>query len=238
MEESKTMTKHKTIGILGGMGAEATVDLYMGIWKYYQNNFGAKYDIDFPPMIIYSIPIPDVVESLENEQVTLEMLQNTAKNLENNGCDFIVIACNTVQFLLENIRQAVNIPIIGIAEINAKHLKTKGIKKVGILATEVAIEKQVYDGAMTNIGISLIKPTAEDQEIVTEVIMTQLAGKTTRSETNKLANIAEHLKFQGAEAILLACTDLPLVINQKDTDVPLINCTETYVNEAAKLAIL
>jgi len=238
MEESKTMTKHKTIGILGGMGAEATVDLYMGIWKYYQNNFGAKYDIDFPPMIIYSIPIPDVVESLENEQVTLEMLQNTAKNLENNGCDFIVIACNTVQFLLENIRQAVNIPIIGIAEVNAKHLKTKGIKKVGILATEVAIEKQVYDGAMTNIGISLIKPTAEDQEIVTEVIMTQLAGKTTRSETNKLANIAEHLKFQGAEAILLACTDLPLVINQKDTDVPLINCTETYVNEAAKLAIL
>ena len=238
MEESKTMTKHKTIGILGGMGAEATVDLYMGIWKYYQNNFGAKYDIDFPPMIIYSIPIPDVVESLENEQVTLEMLQNTAKNLENNGCDFIVIACNTVQFLLENIRQAVNIPIIGIAEVNAKHLKTKGIKKVGILATEVAIEKQVYDGAMTNIGISLIKPTAEDQEIVTEVIMTQLAGKTTRSETNKLANIAEHLKFQGAEAILLACTDLPLVINQKDTDVPLINCTETYVNEAAKLSIL
>ena len=238
MEESKTMTKHKTIGILGGMGAEATVDLYMGIWKYYQNNFGAKYDIDFPPMIIYSIPIPDVVESLENEQVTLEMLQNTAKNLENNGCDFIVIACNTVQFLLENIRQAVNIPIIGIAEVNAKHLKTKGIKEVGILATEVAIEKQVYDGAMTNIGISLIKPTAEDQEIVTEVIMTQLAGKTTRSETNKLANIAEHLKFQGAEAILLACTDLPLVINQKDTDVPLINCTETYVNEAAKLAIL
>lgn len=230
------MNKYKTIGILGGMGAEATVDLYMGIWKYYQDNFGAKYDSDFPPVIIYSVPIPDVVESLENEQVTLGMLQSTAKTLENADCDFIVIACNTVQFLLERIKKTVNIPIIGIAEVNSKYLQGKEVKKVGILATKVTLEKQVYDNAMTKIGISLIKPTDEDQEIVTKVIMTQLAGKAVETETKKLASVAEHLKDQGAEAVLIACTDLPLVLSQDDTSVPLIDCTRIYAEEAAKLA--
>src|SRR3989344_7697176 len=125
--------KKKTIGILGGMGAEATVDLYMGIWKYYQDNFGAKYDSDFPPVIIYSVPIPDVVENLENEAKTLQMLQDTAQTLEKAGCDFILIACNSVQFLLSEIRKSVKTPVIGIAQVNAKILKDKGIYKVGIL---------------------------------------------------------------------------------------------------------
>ena len=129
--------KRKTIGILGGMGAGATVDLYMEIWKYYQTNFGAKYDNDFPPIIIYSVPIPDVVESVENEKLTLEMLQATAQTLEKGGVDFIVIACNTVQFLLDKIRQVVSIPVIGIAEVNAEYLQGKGISKAGILATVI-----------------------------------------------------------------------------------------------------
>jgi len=230
------MTK-KTIGILGGMGAEATVDLYMGIWKYYQYNFGAKYDKDFPPVIIYSVPIPDVVESLENEQITLEMLRNTAQTLEKGKCDFIVIACNTVQYLLNQIRDAVNIPIVGIAEVNASYLKGRGIKKVGILSTEITINKKVYDGDLEKIGITLIKPSQEDQEIVTNVIMTQLAGRTTQTETEQLVKVTQNLNKQGAEAVLLACTDLPLVIKQSDTDIPIINCTEIYANETAKLSM-
>jgi len=230
------MTK-KTIGILGGMGAEATVDLYMGIWRYYQDNFGAKYDNDFPPVIIYSVPIPDVVENLENEQLTLSMLQSTAKTLEKGGCHFIVIACNTVQFLLSKIRESVSIPIIGIAETNASYLQNKGYKKVGILATKATIEKKVYEADLSKIGISLISPNEQDQKIVTEVIMTQLAGKTTQKETDQLSQVVSRLKEQGVEAVMLACTDLPLVIAQKDTTTPLINCTETYANKAAQLSL-
>lgn len=210
----------------------------MGIWKYYQTNFGAKYDNDFPPVIIYSVPIPDVVESLENEKLTLDMLQTTARTLEKGGVDFIVIACNTVQFLLSQIREAVSIPVIGIAEVNAKYLQGKGIKKVGILATKATIEKKVYDGALGSIGIELIRPSDDSQAIVTKVIMTQLAGNTTENETKKLASVAELLKEQGAEAVLLACTDLPLVINQKDTIASLINCTVIYANETAKMSVI
>jgi len=230
------MKKYKTIGILGGMGAEATVDLYMGIWKYFQDNFNAKFDDEFPPVIIYSIPIPDVVKSLENKKITTKMLQDAARSLEKSGCDFIVIVCNSVQFLLSEIRQTVKIPIIGIAEVSIRSLKNKKIRRVGILSTSITIEKQIYERELKKIGICLIKPTKKEQEIITKTIMTQLAGQTTKKETEKLIKIAENLKSKGAETVLLACTDLPLIINQKDTEIPLINCTEIYANEIAQIS--
>lgn len=230
------MGKYKTIGILGGMGAEATSDLYLKICKFYQDHLGAKQDRDFPPIMIYSVPIPDVVESLENEELTLEMLQHAAQVLEKGGCDFIVVACNTVQFLLEPLRESVGIPIVGIAESAAEYLREKNLKRVGILSTETTIQKRIYDDVMGDIGVELIKPSVEDQAIITEVIMAQLSGKTTSVETERLVMIAEHLKSFGAEAVLLACTDLPLIIGQKNTRVPLVNCTEIYANEAAGLS--
>lgn len=227
----------KKIGILGGMGPEALSDMYLGICKYYQANYGAKYDRDFPPMILYSVPIPDVVESIENEEETLRMLVEAANILQDDGCDYIAIACNSVQFLLDRIRGPLMIKVLGIAEVNAKYIKGKGYKRVGILSTQTTIEKKVYDQELADSGIELIKPTQSDQKIVTEVIMTQLSGKVVDEDTKKLVNVIENFKTQGVDAVLIACTDLPLVISQSDTDVPLVNCTEIYANETARLSI-
>lgn len=232
----KQNNKYKTIGILGGMGPEGTVDMYEKIFKYFQDTYNAKYDRDFPPIVIYSVPIPDVVESLENEKQTLEMLSNAAKKLASCGCDFIVIACNTVQFLLDKIRLSVNIPIIGIAEVNVQKIKDNGLKKVGILATETTINKGVYSKEFQKIGIKLVVPSNEDQNTVTEVIMSQLSGKKSGSLTRTLVRVINNLKKAGAEAVLIACTDLPLLIKQKNCQLPLIDCTEIYANEAAKIA--
>lgn len=229
-------TNKKTIGIIGGMGPEGTADLYMKIVKYYQTNFNAKYDKDFPAFIIYSAPVPDVVESLENEETTLKMLSKAAQVLEGDGCDFIVIACNTVQFLLEKIRSSVSIPIMGIAEVNAEFAKKKGYKKVGILATQATIEKKVYGNEFDKNNIEIVKPSSEDQDKVTRVIMAQLAGKAANTERQILIEIAGRLKEQGAQTVLIACTDLPPIIKQSDVDIPLIDCTEIYANEAAKLS--
>jgi len=225
----------KKIGILGGMGPEATADLYMKIVKYYQENFGAKYDSDFPPFIIFSVPIPDVVESMKNEKKVLEMLSEACVGLEREGCVFILIACNTVQYLLEELKKSVRTPIIGIAEVNAKYVKNK-YKKVGIVGTKIMIEKKVYDKAFKEAGIELVKPDDGDQEKVTRVIMNQLAGKVTEEDKRLLVEMITNLNFRGAEAVLIACTDLPLVISQEDIKIPLVDCTKVYADEAARLS--
>lgn len=226
----------KKIGILGGMGPGGTAELYMKIVGYFQENFNAKYDSDFPPFVIFSVPIPDVVESLENENRILEMLSEASGGLEREGCAFIVIACNTVQYLLDDLRESVKIPILGIAKVNAKFIKNKGYKKVGILATEVTIKKKNYDNDLEKIGIELIKPDEKDQNKITQVIMAQLAGRITEKDKQKLIEVVNNLKSRGSEAVLIACTDLPTIIDQGNFDVPLIDCTQVYADEAARLS--
>jgi len=223
----------KKIGILGGMGPGGTAELYMKIVGYFQKNFNAKYDSDFPSFIIFSVPIPDVVESVKNEKKVLEMLSEACNGLEREGCDFIVIACNTVQYLLSNLRKTVKIPIIGIAEVNAIYVKGK-YRKIGILETKTMIEKEVYDEELKKIGADIIKPDEINQEKLTRIIMNILAGKITEKED--LIKVINFLKSRGAEVVLIACTDLPLIISQKDVDIPLIDCTQIYADEAARLS--
>ncbi|MBD3155427.1 MAG: amino acid racemase [Candidatus Aenigmarchaeota archaeon] len=227
----------KNIGIIGGMGPEATSDQYMKIVRYYQKNFGAKYDKDFPAMIIYSVPIPDVVENMENEKKTLRMLSDAAKLLEKGGSDFIVIACNTVQFLLKRLRKNVEIPIIGIAEVSSKYVKTNGYEKVGILGTNATVfDKEVYDNDFQKVGVKLIKPRKENQNKVTRIIMNQLADRTTEKERRDLREVIQSLNSRGSEAILIACTDLPPIISQENFEIPIIDCTQIYADEAARLS--
>lgn len=218
------------------MGPEGTADLYMKIIKYYQNNFCAKYDKDFPEIFIDSVPIPDVVESLDNEKITFNMLATAAIKLQNAGCNFIVIACNTVQFLLKSIQCEIKIPILGIAFVTAQYLMNKNVSKVGILATSTTIIKEVYDQELKQKGITLIKPNNEEQSMLTNVIMNQLAGKTSQLDKEKLTKIVINMKERGAEAVLIACTDLPMVTNQIDADIKLIDCTQIYADEAARFA--
>lgn len=228
------MNKYKTIGIIGGQGPVSTADFYMRIVKYYQNNFGAKYVRDFPPMIIFSVPTPDLVENVEDEETTFAMVADATKKLELDGSDFIVIACNSLQYLIERLQTLVKIPIISIAPIVADYVKDKNYKTIGILATDTTVKKDIYGKLLKSIGIDFIAPNETDQKVVENVILNEIGGKTSIEDTKKLREVISNLQNKGAESILLACTELPLVIKQTDTDIPLIDCNEIYAQEAAK----
>ena len=165
------MSKYKTIGIIGGQGPVSTADFYMRIVKYFQDCFGARYVRDFPPMIIFSVPTPDLVESVEDEEMTFSMIAEATKKLERDGADFIVIACNSLQYLNARVQALVKIPIIGIAPIVAENIKIKGYKTIGILATETTIKKRVYNSYLDKNEIKLVEPNEDDQNCVAEVII-------------------------------------------------------------------
>jgi len=216
----------RTIGILGGMGPEATADLYLEIIKIYQRKFGAKYDADFPPFFIYSLPIPDVVASVENEEKTIALLCGGVRKLEQMGADIIGVACNTVQVYIKEMRNAVNIPILSIPEETAILMETEQIKIGGILATNKTVGSGMYNNALVPNGISLILPNIEEQETVTNIILNILSGMKSEKDKLQLLAIVESLKLKGAKAVILACTDLPLLINSKDTSLKLIDTTK------------
>lgn len=227
------MNQHKTIGIIGGQGPISTADFYMRIIKYYQDNFGAKYLKDFPAMVIFSVPAPDLISGVENEELIFNMIGEAAQKLERDECAFIVIACNSVQFLLERLQTLVKIPIVGIAQVTAEEIKTYGYKSVGILATDTTIRKDVYGKPLHKYGINLIAPDEVNQEAVQRVIYDEISGDTTNESLERLKNAVKELQVKGAEAVLLACTELPLIIQQAHSDIPLIDCNQLYAKETA-----
>jgi aspartate racemase len=230
------MNTSKTIGIIGGQGPVSTADFYMRVVKYYQDNYGAKLLQDYPPMIIFSVPAPDLISGVENEEVTYQMMADASKKLEHDGCAFIVIACNSSQFLNDKLQSLIKIPIIGIADVTAKYLHAKGHKKVGVLGTYTTINKNIYGDALDKYGIKVINPNADDQKIVEQVILNENAGEMSDADKNKLIAVMKNLQSQEAEAMLLACTELPLLISQSDTDIKLVDCNELYAFKTAKLS--
>jgi len=223
----------KTIGILGGMGPEATADLYMKIVKICQMKYGAKYDSDYPQIVINSIPIPDVVEAERIDDV-YPYLVTGMKTLETAGADFIVIACNTVQFLVSRLSKEVSIPIIGIPEETLTVAKSYGFKKIGLLATKNTIKMKTFDKEAEKFGMSILIPTFEQQNKITDVIMNILAGNKTDQYKLTLQQIIEELISKGAEAIVIGCTDLPLIINNNGSKVLLLDTTEVLAQASVR----
>ncbi|NQV91808.1 amino acid racemase [Candidatus Woesearchaeota archaeon] len=197
------------------MGPEATADLYLRIIKIFQKQ-GAVKDCDFPEMVIINLPIPDVVGNLSEENKVKEMLIEGVKKLENAGANFIVIPCNTVNYFLPEMRKEVSIPIINILQETANEVKKQGFRKVGIIGTEMTINKAIYNDVLNE--VELVLPTKEDQKETTKIIMNVLAGKKTKEDKTFLRKIISELKLQGSESIILGCTELPLLIRKsKDT---------------------
>lgn len=224
----------KKIGILGGMGPEATAQTYKEIIKIFQERFGAKYDADFPELIIVSKPIPDVVESVENAQQTVALLNEGIQQLAGAGADFVIIACNTVQRFLPELRKTSAIPILGIAEEVAKRLQ---FKTAGLLATEATINARIFENALEPSGATVVKPDKKEQAAITSIILNIMNGKKTDADKAMLLLIIDSLKLSGAEAIILGCTDLPLLITQDDVSILVIDTTKINAEAAVKYCL-
>src|SRR3989338_835754 len=124
---------YKVIGILGGMGPEATACLYLKIIKIFQERYGAKYDADFPKIFICNLPLPDVVETADTSNRVRDCLVKAVQELASVGVDFIAIPCNTVSYFQREVREAVSIPVLSLPEEVAKVVRSKRFKKVGLL---------------------------------------------------------------------------------------------------------
>jgi len=208
-------TRFKKIGILGGMGPEATAELYLQVIKLFQKKFAAKYDSDYPEITIYNLPLLDVVEQLGGEVKTRDMLVNGVKKLAEAGVDFIAIPCNTVEYCLPEMRKVVSIPIISILEEVDKLVRRNGFIRLGVLSTKMTIAKGLYGRALKK--VVLITPTPVQQDRITKIILNVMSGKKDYLDRAFLRKIIKRLKDKGAEKVILGCTELPLII-QRNAD--------------------
>lgn len=202
---------HKTIGILGGMGPAATADLMMKIIE----RTDAATDQEHIPMIVDSnTSIPDRSAAIKGEGPSPadEMLKS-AKRLETAGADFLIIPCNTAHHFIPEIEEKTEIPIISMIVETAALLKRRGVKCAAVLATEGTYLSCQYDKVLGSVGINVLNPDEEQKRTLMRLIYDYIKrGITEASKLPKdeIESIAEDLRSKGAEAMLLACTELPL----------------------------
>jgi len=217
----------KIIGILGGMGPEATIDLFNKIVK----GTTVKKDQDHLRILIDNNPkVPDRTLAIQKKGPSpLPQLIRSAKILENAGADFIVIPCVTAHYYYKPLKKKLKIPIVNLVEMTVQYIRNrlKGISKVGLLATTGTIQAGLFQTSFSHADLQLIIPTPEVQK---KWIMEAIYGRRGikaigPSENSKrlILNACVKLVHQGAQAIIAGCTEVPLVLKEKDLSVPFID---------------
>ncbi len=230
--------KHKTIGILGGMGPEASANLYGKMIKYTQHKYGAVQDSDYPPIIIYSMPLLGFDETgIVDKEAVKSQLIDGVKKLENAGCDLIIVGCNTVHIFFDEMQEAVKIPVLNIVEETKKKVMDFGCKKVGLFASESTSRAKLYQKRFAESGVEVISPSARQQEALNKVIEHVMGGNQKTDDVIVLKDIARDYVKQGAEAVVMGCTEIPLAINQSHTDVKLFDTVEIIVQSAVDFSL-
>lgn len=227
----------KTIGLIGGMSWESTSLYYKTINEYIKNKLGGLYSAK---CILYSVNFEEIsrLQKSGDWKKCGEILGETAKKLETAGADFIIICTNTMHKVIPDMKKYINIPVIHIAEAAYNRIAPIGIKNIGLLGTKYTMQQDFYKSILIEKGLNVIIPDEEDIEFINNVIFNELCcGEIKAESKKKFLEIVEKLKNKGAEGVILGCTEIVMLISQKDIDIPVFDTTEIHAETAAQLSI-
>ena len=227
----------KTIGLIGGMSWESTVTYYQIINETVKRELGGLHSAK---ILLYSVDFAEIEEYQAKGlwEKSAEVLADAARNLERAGADFIVICTNTMHKVAPQIREKIRSPILHIAEATAEALLEKGITKVGLLGTKYTMTQEFYKNKLTEAGIAVVIPDAEGVERVNDVIYGELClGKIRKESRAAFLEIIEQLAAEGAQGVILGCTEIGLLVRQADTSMPVFDTTQIHAEKAAQLAL-
>ncbi|MCX6776462.1 MAG: aspartate/glutamate racemase family protein [Candidatus Micrarchaeota archaeon] len=228
----------KIIGLIGGMSWESSAEYYKLLNEFTREKLGGWHS---SRCLMYSLDFAEI-EKLQHEnewaKLTLIMI-DAAKKLEAGGAECILICTNTMHKMAEEVQKAVSIPLIHIADATGEEIKSMGLKKVGLLGTKFTLEEDFYKGRLSKkFGLEVIIPSERDRQIIHNIIYDELClGKINQISKEKLKNIIAKLEREGAQGIVLGCTEIPLLIKQDDLKLPIFDTAKIHVKAGVEFAL-
>lgn len=208
----------KTVGVIGGLGPETTAEFYLDVvFSCQKRNKTAR-----PSVIIASVPLPyqieeDAIAKNIGIERCLPFLVQEAKRLEKAGVDFIVMPCNSLHLFIEEIRESVSIPVLSIIEETVKFIQKNEFHKVGIVSTSATVKNKLYENALKQNNIGYETPSDFQQEKMGKYILNLVTGQQNNKDREGLIAIINDFENKGIDCVVLACTDLQLLMPKHPT---------------------
>jgi aspartate racemase len=229
----------KTIGLIGGMSWESSIEYYRIINETAKAKLGGLHSAK---SIMYSVDFAGI-EILQHQGKWAEAAQvliDAAQKVETAGADFIVLCTNTMHKVADDIQANIRIPLLHIADPTAQQVKAAGLQEIGLLGTRFTMEQDFYKGRLSQkYGLNVHIPNPQEREIVHRIIYDELVvGKIRGYSKEQYLNIIQGMVNQGVEAVILGCTEIMLLIQEQDSPIPLFDTTRIHAEAAVEYALI
>lgn len=227
----------KTIGLIGGMSWESSLEYYRIINKEMNSRLGGLHSAQ---LLLYSIDFEEIerLQSAGDWQEAGNQLGGVAAKLEQAGADFIVICTNTMHKVIVQIEEKISIPVLHIADTAAAEIRGRNLAKVGLLGTRYTMEQDFYRARIESHGIEVLVPPADYREVINRIIFEELVlGELKQSSKESLQQAIRGLIAEGAEGIVLGCTEIGLLIKSEDAEVPVFDTAQIHAVAAVEEAL-
>jgi aspartate racemase len=227
----------KILGLIGGISWVSTIDYYQLINEGINAKLGG---LNFSQCIIYSFNYADIKKNNDANDwdSTLRMITDASRHLKNAGAEAIVLCANTMHVIAEKLEQKLGLPVIHIASATATAIKNRNVTKVGLLGTKFTMELDFFRDKLTQQGIEAIIPGNDDRDFIHYTIFEELGRGIINDDTRqRYLSIIEQLIAQGAEGIILGCTEIPLLIKPEDVQVPVFDTARIHAAAAVEFAL-
>lgn len=230
------VSQQKMIGIIGGASWESTVPYYKLINQMVREQLG---NLNSAKILLYSLNYEPIVQ-MERDGKWNEVgkeIAKAAKTLQDGGAQFVILCCNTLHKVTPFIETTIKIPFLHIADAAGNELISNGIRKIGLLGTQFTMEDGFYSSRLEDkFGLEVLIPRPSDRRKVDDIIYSELCqGKILPESKAALIRIIQDLQDEGAEAILLGCTELGMLVKENDADIPVYDTTVLHAKEAVKM---
>jgi aspartate racemase len=227
----------KILGLIGGISWISTVDYYRMINQGVNEKLGG---LNFAECLIHSFNYADIKRNNDANDwdLTLRMVTAASLNLKQGGAKAIILCANTMHLIADRLEENIQLPVIHIASATADVVKAAGIKRVGLLGTKFTMEQAFFKDKLTEQGIDTIVPGDEEREFIHYTIFEELGRNVFKPDTKKFyIDVINKLVKQGAEGIILGCTEIPLLLSQDDVSIPLFDTAQIHSKAAVEFAL-
>lgn len=228
----------KTIGLIGGMSWESSIEYYRIINETVREKLGGLHSAK---SIMYSVEFAEI-ESLQHQgrwEDAAQIMIMAAHSLENGGAEFALICTNTMHILYDEVQKCVHIPLLHIADATGEEIGSKGIQKVALLGTRFTMEEDFYKGRLIErYNLDIVIPDTEEMKAIHRIIYEELCtGMIKPSSRQVYIEIIDRLVGEGAEGVILGCTEIGLLVKEANSPVPLFDTTEIHAKAAVRYAL-